>query len=589
MGNSTRGVERVAARTIPILLLLIGTSLGTVIATTDPVGACSCAGPVALEDAVGAADLVFVGTPTAVRDEVRDVGDIGPAPEQVTEFRVDEVVRRSPLVGSGDVPPGATVEVDTGIGGGGCGVDFAVGEAAGVLAYRRAGGWRSSMCDYAGPSPLTPDTLRAAPTRPPPPDGTGPIAFVELGRRSTATMTALDAEGRPLGYVFGPHGRWLAACPDGRRVLAIGNDQRGFGAAEGDLLIDVIDLVGLRLVERRRVPDFVRATGSEGIWSFDGAWCTAEDGGALTLFAPASSGPTATSGPGETAGDPAGRSARLIEVIDGEVEVHDVGRARAFAAAPGDAEGWLLTGPNGRTIERVDLRTVDREPLAELEVHTALHLAATPDGTHLAVAANLVPSTTFPRAVDRLLLVDTADGSIRHVDLQPNRHQEVAALAADDDGSVVVVSHGGPGSVLDIATEWVPPPPLGRPAPPHQLAFAGRGDGPTLAWRNGTGMWAGRSFTKEGSTSLRDTANDANAWAPAAYLALPEEPTPDPAATRRLSPPPDLPSVIGAANPAADASGNPIRVKWAVFAALVGGAAVMAAGVVALSRRRRTR
>lgn len=199
--------------------------------------ACSCVGADP-RTALRRSDAAFVGVVVS-RRTAEGVGSSG-APAVYT-LRVENSVK-------GEL--GETVEVETAVSGASCGLEARVGDRVGLLLYRSAGAWTSSLC-----SQLDPDVLLEAARPLPVPDGTGPARFVVGGRFGPARAVVLDGAGRTLAYGIGEGDVVaLARCPGAGRVAEL-VDEAGPRPLDGPgaFLVAVRDVRSGRLLWERRV------------------------------------------------------------------------------------------------------------------------------------------------------------------------------------------------------------------------------------------------------------------------------------------------------------------------------------------------
>lgn len=223
-----------------LLAAVVVASLFAVIGPAGEAEGCSCAvsdPATQLEEASAA----FVGT-LVERPDQTEAPD-GPA---VWVFEVEEWVK-------GDLGP--EVGVHSGLGGGDCGFEMAVGDSAGVLLYNDNGRPSSGLC-----SVTTPEGLRTA-NKPLVIDGSGPAVFLVAGDTGRARLATLDAAGRLLAVAGTDGFGWsVSLCPGGELVVDV---------VEGE--VTTRDTTTLEVVESP-APEGGRT---------EAVWCLTDDGSVI--------------------------------------------------------------------------------------------------------------------------------------------------------------------------------------------------------------------------------------------------------------------------------------------------------------------
>lgn len=292
----------------------------TAAGVATPARACSCGDRPPVRDEVGAAPMSFVGT----------VASREPNADGTTTYLVDveEAI-------SGDVP--ATVAVVSADDEAACGAQVPVGMPSGFVPIWFEDRWNVSLCGGL----VSAVELRAvADERLPAPSGSGPVAGLVLARAGPAQAIAVDASGRPLGYlVLEPPDERVRfvmygdGCPGGTTAvlgLAVSGESAVFEVAV--VALSSLDVVASHEVSGDYLGDWT------SIERFD---CLSADGDVMTFMSTAA-----------TRSD-----ARITVVRDGvaqllEVPDVDLGAADAAAGAGTDiavaVDGRIvLVSPDG--------------------------------------------------------------------------------------------------------------------------------------------------------------------------------------------------------------------------------------------------
>ncbi len=242
---SRRGVKAVLTG----FALSFAASVLLVLGSVEPASACSCIGlPVPLADRVAMADEAVIGTPTTV-DWFDGRTDRGMVPRGF-RYRVTVAESRKGVVPN-------VIEVETGTGGGDCGVELTLGNQIGLLIATRDGRRTVSICLR----PVAADELRALDLGAPPITGTGPPVFAVVGQFGPAWIGLLDAEARPLAWAASPPVDALYAparvgvCAEGRRLATVRQGSAGGARVDHVALVDTATLTELWSAEVTKAGD----------------------------------------------------------------------------------------------------------------------------------------------------------------------------------------------------------------------------------------------------------------------------------------------------------------------------------------------
>jgi hypothetical protein len=311
----------------------VGTGLATVaavLAVPSPARACSCHVPTVTES-LGRGHVVAIVTRT----------DIGPGQAALT---VEDSI-------GGDLPARLPSSFD---GEHSCQEVVRHGAVAAVAAERRDGTWHLGDCrrlDLA-------EALQYLHGRPEPAAG-GPAVAVAAGSYGGSRLAALDRAGRVVGWGGGDGtASHVAACPDGRRVVAVGRP--GSPLEPGLTELTVHEVPTLRVLRTVRLEE-----DEPSHWAVRAMRCADPDAGRVEIVA-------------QTEGS------RFVTVEGVRVEVAGL---TAVDAAAATADGFVVTGGGPRQ-QLARLRPDgELERLAELPGLSATeHVAVAPDGRTAAVA-----------------------------------------------------------------------------------------------------------------------------------------------------------------------------------------------------------
>lgn len=242
------GPRRRPARTEVLLATVaLGLSL-SFLGNARPAGACTCMAPDAFT-ALGSADVAAIGAIVEVNRGSTPTGEFQAVPDgRITTFTIDidEAVKGT-IEGRVEVQGGDPM---------GCGGSLHgdVGDRVAFIA-ERLGDRRYRAPLACGPG-FTPESLRATPLDLPIPPGQGPIRFLGAREIGAASFAAFDALGHVLAWGFADQTQSvLAACPGGRRALAVGQtfetDPEQVAVGRTSIVADRIDLTTMEVVDRR--------------------------------------------------------------------------------------------------------------------------------------------------------------------------------------------------------------------------------------------------------------------------------------------------------------------------------------------------
>jgi hypothetical protein len=153
---------------LAVLMLIVA---GLVVVGATPALACSCA-PSSPAEVAERSDAAFVGTYLGRTEPAQTGPYLSTSTEVVNHFSVERVVKGGPIAG--------TVDVLAALSSASCGLEFGVGQRAGLGLTRDGAGWHSNLCNQAEPDALLALAQPANPP-PPPPAPAPPAASPKVG------------------------------------------------------------------------------------------------------------------------------------------------------------------------------------------------------------------------------------------------------------------------------------------------------------------------------------------------------------------------------------------------------------------------
>ena len=348
---------------------LIAVAIASVVAlvAASSAGACSCA-RLDPREALEQVDAALIGT--ALRSEAVNG-------RRLTHLRVERAFKAE---------LGAEAVVDTGRaegGGADCSLELADGDRVGLYLSRTdAGGWSAGLCSL-----VDPDDLERATGPIPAPLGRGRVALVAAIGLDGHRLAALDTSGRVLAYGRGAgHATVVEVCPGARR------------------LVELVDRRRRREAVVRRLPD-LRAVRSFRVPRTEGLDVECRDPGGRDMLVLT-----------HNYGEPVARGRLLRFTGERRRIVH---RGTAVEMAVSGRLAYLETGPWGREIVALDLRTGARKHVATVP-RIPGELVVSPDGRALATVAYnpfgmshaVVVRPRAQRVIRQVALGEGAEGSL---------------------------------------------------------------------------------------------------------------------------------------------------------------------------------
>ncbi|MEX0762765.1 MAG: hypothetical protein WD208_10950 [Dehalococcoidia bacterium] len=351
---------------------------------------------------------------------------------------------------------GSHVEIKSPWGGPSCGFEVPEGEPVGLfLRQGDDGSWRGGLCGQ-----IDPDVLLRAAEPLPPPDGSGPIAFLLGGRFGEARMMALDALGRTLAYGWGEGPTaGISMCPGEAHAVEVYGDIQ-------NPRVGARDLRTFESVSDAAIGDLdftANPTGQQYGWnttirtnSFGGVLCLDEEGKDFVFFAT----------------PPASEAESLVvRVTDGTATVLWRGIASNAAFVPGSPFAYLSTSDVEHRILELDLESAETRQVAAAPAEAGEELrtlAVSPGGERVAVVATKRPSSSYSRAA-RLIVAYMSNNPVTVLDkLLKNEEFYGDILWPDDETLAVVPSTGEVGiqvfdASLNEISSWTSSPSVGNP------------------------------------------------------------------------------------------------------------------------------
>lgn len=339
--------------------------------------ACSCAlgDP---RDAFAASEGAFVGTfvESHLAEPPDPDGPLNSGADTIYSFALDEEYK-------GELgEPGDIVEVHSAFSGASCGLQVEEGRQYGLFLSirKRDGVWSSSLCRQ-----VPPDVMREAASPLPAPTGEGPVAMLLGGSFGEAQVMALDGRGRTLGYGFGGKDVYhVDVCPGSKRAVEIGQSY------PDPPILFVRDVATMEVVRRLELP-YGRGQRYPG-QSPAGLDCRTRLARRIVVFSTFQA-------------EPESRSLLLRVRGDRASVIH---RGSGTSAAFGRRAAYMPSGPWGRQLVKVSLRSGTERPVTRLPGRHQTALTLSPDGRRLSGIAippwdemDTEPTTFYTVRLDR--------------------------------------------------------------------------------------------------------------------------------------------------------------------------------------------
>jgi hypothetical protein len=335
------------------------------------------------------ADGAFVGTLLAI--EELSTAERQSFPREVRyRLRVERALK-------GDIA-GPEVDVYSWPGGGSCGFDDPVGSRLGMLLSRDGQHWTSELCSQEDPDVL----VRAAQPLPPP-DGRAPPAVLVGTTHGPGRMLSFDGAGRVVAYGGGDGAVTdIAFCPgNGALAEAYSLDPGSLGGAPFSGLA-IRSAGDLAVIDQQEIDG--EALGPVALADIA---CRGREATDVVAFVVDDSHP---------GGYPDRYRGRVLSWAPHGDRLREVwqGPAQAAVFTPEGTSVYVNGGPEGRDLLRIDLTDLDRpvaHPLVRLPAGTG-PLALAPGGRHLAGTTSNSYNPP-PDGAIKAVIVDLAASPVR--------------------------------------------------------------------------------------------------------------------------------------------------------------------------------